>query len=605
MMKQLGYSLLLSALFLGSCNDRTVTPLDQSLTSSTGQDITVDAKTKIDILFVIDESQSMADEQASLSANFSTFSDFIFEDLKNAVDYRIAVVSTGKKLASDIYGGVQADNLGAFISKSNDQSDGCPVDLNRVISPTNLGCSIEDEQCQRVQLKSQFSCAAKVGVDGVVFERGLEAMRTALSCNGPNADFLGACCEYNEALKIFEYDPLCRNEKKSMLAPPEFLRPDAFLVVVFITDEDDCSTYADAPIDSPYATCSIDYLELKGLLGSGDIAGRMAANTAINSAYSNPRYCAPGNPQGCYASECTDAADQLVEPVDCYFTRCALTLNTDTMGRLDQDSKEACRRQAHKLAPVSYYHSFLMGLKARPNDQLIVANIVAPGLLTPSGYRMNFSSEAPMDRQCADSKDYLRSNLDSCCPGGNCGAIPDLVSCPNYDEDLDGDGIPDVGGYSAWRYIDLMSMFGENGLGCRESESSGCVNLCDADLNAALGALRAKVISAVGEYCVARRPACLVTDGATAQTRPCVDIELDVPENYQLQLRQVCELSPEENGDCGVVGTEKTLTIGLDYELNINDTSCASGMRVQLTSPPKAGQTTKMDFLQGQVTFDQ
>ena len=598
MKKLIGFSVFFSLIIaLSSCNERLMIPLDQALNAATGQNITVDAKTKIDILFVVDASQSMKKEQESLAENFDTFSDFIFEDLKNAVDYRIAVVSTGQRDESDPFG-VFPKDLGAFVNPSLGQRAECQNSTNQILSPTNLGCDITDADCQRTQLKAQFSCAAQVGIEGVGFERGLEAMRSALSCNGLNANYLGACCEFDKSTDSFVYDPLCRGQKDSNQPSPEFLRPDAFLVVVFITDEDDCSTFSDANADSPYATCSQDYKTVKDLYGSGNTAELQAANALIYSAYSNPRYCGGNNPEACHAAECTNNDGQVFDPVECYFKRCSLVLRTDSQGRLDPSSKEACRRQADKLAPVSFYHRFLLGLKERPNDQIIVANIVSPGLLTPSGYRLNFSDNAPAAMQCAENAAYLSSNLDMCCPNGQCGAIPDLVSCPNGDGE-EGDG------YSAWRYIDLMSMFGENGLGCREGETTNCVNLCNPNLKDALIALRNKVISAVGEYCVAGRPACVVTDPTSGEKRACVDVELEVSSNYQVSLRQVCELGPEDNGDCGIVGSETTLNEGVDYNLILNDLTCASGIRVKLSAPPKAGSTTKIDFEQSQQIFDQ
>ena len=124
-----------------------------------------------------------------------------------------------------------------------------------------------------------------------------------------------------------------------------------------------------------------------------------------------------------------------------------------------------------------------------------MANIVPTGLYTPSGYRLNFS-EVPNQNPACDEKDYLRANLEECCPQGQCGAITDITSCGQ--------------GFAPWRYIDFMTMFGGNGLGCRADQTEGCVNLCTPDLNAALGTLRERVISAVGDYCVARKPACVV-----------------------------------------------------------------------------------------------
>ena len=387
---------LLAFFILGgniSCNNREVTPLDQALNASTGQEITVDAKTKIDILFVIDESPSMDIEQASLAANFSTFSNFIFDDLRNAVDYRIAVTSTGSKRSNeeDPFGIIPKD-LGKFVTSSGDSGADCAGEFAPVISSTSLGCAIEDDQCQRQALQQRFSCLAKVGTNGIVFERGLEAMRSSISCNGPNAGLFGACCIAVEGENRLSYDPLCRSQNNSTLPPPEFLRPDAILVVVFITDEDDCSTFSDAPIDSPYATCSVDSITVDGALGTGDAAGRQSANAAIYNAYNNTTYCAAGNPQACHAAECTNASGQVLDPVDCYYTRCALSLVTS--GRsLDLNSQRACRQQGYKLSPVSYYHEFLLSLKARPNEQILVANIVSTGLLTPGGFRLNFSDE--------------------------------------------------------------------------------------------------------------------------------------------------------------------------------------------------------------------
>ena len=569
--------------FSWTCNDRVITPLDQALSAATGQDISVDAKTKIDILFVIDESPSMKEEQTSLANNFATFSDFIFDDLRNSVDYRIAVTSTGSKVEGSI--GAYPNNLGVFVTQSSDTSPQCSVSLPPVISPTNLGCAIEDSACQREALQRTFSCLAQVGIDGIIWEKGLEAMRSSLSCNGPNAGFFGACCVPNADGTRLEYDALCRQINDSRFPPPEFLRPDAILVVVFITDEDDCSLYSDMPIDSPLATCSLNVNTVENALGAGDAAGQQAAANTIFSSYTTHRNCAGLAPQACHALECTNNSGQVLDPVECYFQRCAITMSPDDLTNI-----RACRYQGNKLAPVSYYHDFLKSLKGRPNDQIIVANIVPTGLLSPNGLRLNFSEVANSNPRC-DEVDYLRANIDSCCPEGQCGAVGDIKSCAD--------------GYSAWRYIDLMSMFGTSGLGCREGEEQGCVNLCDPNLSAALGALRERVISAVGDYCVARRPACLVTDPMTMEIRPCNLDEEGFPENYQLQLRQVCELSAEENGDCGLVGETNILGLGVDYLLDVNDPSCASGVRVQLTSPPRAGSSTKMDLLQSSVLFDE
>ena len=60
--------LALSASLL-ACNEHPVQPLDSVVTSVNRQENRLPAKTKIDFLFVIDNSGSMCEEQANLANN--------------------------------------------------------------------------------------------------------------------------------------------------------------------------------------------------------------------------------------------------------------------------------------------------------------------------------------------------------------------------------------------------------------------------------------------------------------------------------------------------------------------------------------------------------
>ena len=80
--------------------------------------------------------------------------------------------------------------------------------------------------------------------------------------------------------------------------------------------------------------------------------------------------------------------------------------------------------------------------------------------------------------------------------------------------------------------------------------------------------------------------------------------EVNQPANYQLRIKQVCELSPDEGGACGEVGISEYLALGTDYALEVNDPACRSGVRVQLTSPPPAGSSTEMEILQSFVELE-
>ncbi len=116
------------------------------------------AAARIDILWVVDNSPSMLQEQNSLAANFDSFIQFIDE---SEVDYQIGVISTDLDLA-----GHQGQLLGATkIITRDTQPDPATV----------------------------FSTNIRVGTGGAGNERGLEAAYMALSeplVSGANAGFL-------------------------------------------------------------------------------------------------------------------------------------------------------------------------------------------------------------------------------------------------------------------------------------------------------------------------------------------------------------------------------------------------------------------------------
>jgi hypothetical protein len=147
----------------------------------------------VDLLFVIDNSNSMSAEQANLIASFDGFIAGIQDYLDEVNDYHIGVVTT------DAYALNHPDcrQLGALVTESAAGVCG-PWAKGRYIS-------LADE------LESAFTCAADVGPDGDTNERQIEA---ALRAIGPELAAEGAC---NEG----------------------FIRDDALLVLVLITDEDD------------------------------------------------------------------------------------------------------------------------------------------------------------------------------------------------------------------------------------------------------------------------------------------------------------------------------------------------------------------------------
>jgi hypothetical protein len=165
---------------------------------------------QIDLLFVIDDSDSMGQEQDNLAANFPAFIE-VLEQARTPdgvpIDYRVGVTTTGRDLRlvpppplPPIGGQVQAGLNGALVQPA--------------------GCGMTRRWIQRGDpaVASTFACAARVGTDGPTVEMPLLMGTWALTdrmADGTNAGFR---------------------------------RPDALLALVILTDEEDCSqTGADVP----------------------------------------------------------------------------------------------------------------------------------------------------------------------------------------------------------------------------------------------------------------------------------------------------------------------------------------------------------------------
>ena len=173
-----------------------------------GGDITMDACKKVDLLFVIDSSGSMEDEQANLVAAFPEFIDTMRTELAETEGYNIGVIRTDANDISCVpsrYGVLVTRNFAAGSSMAT-------------CTPYASGARY---MTQDDDLAQKFSCAAKVGTGGDGDERPAQALIAALS--SPNVD-AGEC---NEG----------------------FLRDDALLVVVIITDEEDDHETAEQACD--------------------------------------------------------------------------------------------------------------------------------------------------------------------------------------------------------------------------------------------------------------------------------------------------------------------------------------------------------------------
>lgn len=195
---------------------------------------------KVDFLFVVDNSGSMADEQQSLAASFPAFMDTIRDEIE-AMDYHVMVVSTDGDYIQSGGGSSQVIACSAgnctcapapgccedacemghetcfgVPCGSEIAVEGCDVELGAGRRFSSAGsCDLPDEvrfiDESEPDLEEKFLCLADVGTFGSGNEIPIDAMLAAVS--GDNASS-GGC---NEG----------------------FLRDDAVLVVTIITDEED------------------------------------------------------------------------------------------------------------------------------------------------------------------------------------------------------------------------------------------------------------------------------------------------------------------------------------------------------------------------------
>ncbi len=190
------------------------------------EDYTPKDQHKLDVLFVVDSSVSMNEEQVSMTENISALVEQL-EGLPGGLpSLHIAVVSADMGAGPFGIAGCQdSGDDGAFYAGSNDCN-----------GPSDSFISNEiDSEGNRItnysgSLDEAFQCSAQIGVDGCGFEQPLLSMRRGL---------------------------------EQAATTDGFLRDDAHLAVVILTDEDDCSASDTSIFDS-----SSDQEQLLGVLSS-------------------------------------------------------------------------------------------------------------------------------------------------------------------------------------------------------------------------------------------------------------------------------------------------------------------------------------------------
>ncbi len=331
-----------------ACNQHTLKGIEQKSEIDDGDTVELNVNKNVDILFVIDNSGSMGEEQANLAANFQAFIQKL-EDPDVQANYRIAVTTTDN--GNPLCGGTTTPEGGAFVLESCRERldhflftgtpmvdardtaclDICQYDGDQLqIQPTTTDLDLDPKPRPWLEniagetnlpagigTTDAFECFGPQGVDGCGFESPLESMYKALS--------------------------RANNQDEASYG---FLRDDALLAVIFVTDEVDCSH-------------------------RNEHAGIFTDNKAF---WSDPSEPYPTSAVCWNAGvECTGGPGQ--------YEGCR-SADKDQDGNLTDDPDAAV------LHPVSRYVDFLDGIRAAKHSANADAEVIV-GVITgvPDGYQ--------------------------------------------------------------------------------------------------------------------------------------------------------------------------------------------------------------------------
>jgi hypothetical protein len=197
---------------VSGCNTNPLLAPSPIVAKETRRQFDAQLNRDVDIVFLIDNSSSMEEEQANLKRNFPRFIEVLRSIQGGLPNVNIAVITSdfGQSSSQGPFcrGGEQPPygDFGQFRTKSRPGDQDCGLGDNKTFIQSWEGESVNNLGGRR--LEDAFSCIASQGTAGCGLENQLQSLRVAL------------------------YDPTQRQT---------FLRPNAYLAIILITDEDDCS----------------------------------------------------------------------------------------------------------------------------------------------------------------------------------------------------------------------------------------------------------------------------------------------------------------------------------------------------------------------------
>lgn len=333
------------------------------------------------------------------------------------------------------------------------------------------------------------------------------------------------------------FDPACPG---SADAAPEFLRPGAELVVVFLSDEVDCSDPKSNAWASRRAICKF-----------GPEDGPDA--DTLPDGFADPALCPGGDAAACYDAECG-----ALTPDACYAARCVV----------DRGDNDNCEWSRDALTPVGDYVDFLKSLKPGRPDAVSVVSIagsrsrvqLASGETVDVSYVQGSVPEA-CRAETAGAADPPQTIVSAaCCPDGVCTGRPG-PSCESQDGRA----------FSGARYLDLADAFDDGAPDC--AEAGHCASICEGEYTQAASRIAGRFVSVRHTLCLSALPVCETAAGDACETQA----DRETPANYgrHLTVTQSCA------GDaCAAASAPVTLEPSA-YELRAAE-ACPTGLAVNM-----------------------
>ena len=187
---------------------------------------------KLDLLFMIDNSNSMEPKQASLQQYFPNFIQPL-KDLPSGIDLHIGIVTSD--MGAGQFTPPSCDTIGGCQGILQNTALGTTCTAAHLINAADRFLTYAPDASGGVQanfvgdIADAFACYAAVGTGGCGFEHQLASVKAAL--DGCESD---AGCKQRQNVGFF--------------------RDDAYLAIIILTDEDDCSAPSNSTLFDPTQT---------------------------------------------------------------------------------------------------------------------------------------------------------------------------------------------------------------------------------------------------------------------------------------------------------------------------------------------------------------